>query len=72
MQPSPNTRQALPSYLRGVIVSHETIRLWSNRFGAHFAACIRRVLTPNCAKVDFTFLTYKTAKILLYLRPYAC
>lgn len=26
---------------RGVIVSRETIRLWVNRFGAHFAACIR-------------------------------
>ncbi len=27
---------------RGVIVSRETIRLWVNRFGMHFAACIRR------------------------------
>jgi putative transposase len=27
---------------RGVIVSRETIRLWVNRFGAHFAAFIRR------------------------------
>ena len=27
---------------RGVIVSRETIRLWVNRFGAHFADCIRR------------------------------
>ena len=27
---------------RGVIVSRETIRLWVNRFGGHFAACIRR------------------------------
>ncbi|MEQ3730319.1 MAG: IS6 family transposase [Tateyamaria sp.] len=27
---------------RGVIVSRETIRLWVNRFGAHFAACVRR------------------------------
>ncbi len=27
---------------RGVIVSRETIRLRVNRFGAHFAACIRR------------------------------
>lgn len=27
---------------RGVIVSRETIRLWVNRFGAHFATCIRR------------------------------
>ena len=27
---------------RGVIVSRETIRLWVNRFGAHFAGCIRR------------------------------
>jgi transposase-like protein len=26
---------------RGVIVSRETIRLWVNRFGAHFADCIR-------------------------------
>lgn len=26
---------------RGVIVSREAIRLWVNRFGAHFAACIR-------------------------------
>ena len=27
---------------RGIIVSRETVRLWVNRFGAHFAACIRR------------------------------
>ncbi len=27
---------------RGVIVSRETIRLWANRFGTHFATCIRR------------------------------
>ena len=27
---------------RGVAVSREAIRLWVNRFGAHFAACIRR------------------------------
>lgn len=27
---------------RGVIVSRETIRLWVNRFGRHFARCIRR------------------------------
>lgn len=27
---------------RGVIVSLETIRLWINRFGAHFAGCIHR------------------------------
>lgn len=27
---------------RGVIVSRETVRLWINRFGHHFAGCIRR------------------------------
>ena len=27
---------------RGVIVSREAIRLWVNRFGPHFANCIRR------------------------------
>ncbi|MGH0004767.1 IS6 family transposase [Pseudovibrio ascidiaceicola] len=27
---------------RGIIVSRETVRLWVNRFGAHFADCIRR------------------------------
>jgi putative transposase len=27
---------------RGVIVSREAIRLWDNRFGPHFANCIRR------------------------------
>lgn len=27
---------------RGVIVSRETVRQWVNRFGSHFAACIRR------------------------------
>ena len=27
---------------RGVIVSREAIRLWINRFGGHFADCIRR------------------------------
>lgn len=27
---------------RGVIVSREAVRLWVNRFGRHFADCIRR------------------------------
>ena len=27
---------------RGVIVSRETVRLWVNRFGGHFARCIKR------------------------------
>lgn len=27
---------------RGVIVSREAIRLWINRFGCHFASCIKR------------------------------
>ena len=27
---------------RGVIVSREAVRLWINRFGTHFAQCIRR------------------------------
>lgn len=27
---------------RGVIVSRETVRLWVNRFGRHFADCVRR------------------------------
>ncbi len=27
---------------RGVIVSRETVRLWVNHFGQHFAKCIRR------------------------------
>ena len=27
---------------RGVLVTRETIRLWVNRFGSHFAKCIRR------------------------------
>lgn len=27
---------------RGVIVSRDTVRLWSNRFGGHFAHCIRK------------------------------
>lgn len=27
---------------RGVIVSREAVRLWVNRFGSHFADCIRR------------------------------
>ena len=27
---------------RGVTVSRETVRLWVNRFGAHFAKCVRR------------------------------
>ena len=29
---------------RGVIVSREAVRLWVNRFGLHFADCVRRVL----------------------------
>ena len=33
---------------RGVIVSREAIRLWVNRFGRHFADCIRRE-RPGCA-----------------------
>ena len=27
---------------RGVVVSREAVRLWVNRFGAHFAKCVRR------------------------------
>ncbi len=27
---------------RGVIVNRETVRLWVNRFGRHFAGCIKR------------------------------
>jgi transposase-like protein len=27
---------------RGIMVSRETVRLWVNRFGSHFADCIRR------------------------------
>ncbi len=27
---------------RGVVVSREAIRLWVNRFGTHFANCVRR------------------------------
>jgi putative transposase len=27
---------------RGVIVSHEAVRLWANRFRRHFTKCIRR------------------------------
>lgn len=33
---------------RGVIVSRETVRLWVNRFGRHFADCIKRE-RPGCA-----------------------
>ena len=33
---------------RGVIVSREAIRLWVNRFGRHFADCIKRE-RPGCA-----------------------
>ncbi|MEL6172853.1 MAG: IS6 family transposase [Pseudomonadota bacterium] len=33
---------------RGVIVSREAIRLWVNRFGHHFADCIKRE-RPGCA-----------------------
>ena len=31
---------------RGVIVSREAVRLWVNRFGRHFANCIRRDRPP--------------------------
>ena len=27
---------------RGIIISRETVRLWVNRFGRHFADCIKR------------------------------
>ena len=33
---------------RGVVVSREAIRLWVNRFGRHFADCIKRE-RPGCA-----------------------
>lgn len=33
---------------RGVIVSRESIRLWVNRFGRHFADCVKRD-RPNAA-----------------------
>ncbi len=32
---------------RGIIVSHEAIRLWVNRFCRHFANCIRREDRPR-------------------------
>lgn len=33
---------------RGMIVSRETVRLWVNRFGSHFASCIKgHRLRPN-------------------------
>jgi len=35
---------------RGVIVSREVIRLWVNRFGTHFAACIRRDRPASAGK----------------------
>ncbi|GAW35547.1 transposase IS66 family protein [Roseovarius sp. A-2] len=35
---------------RGVIVSRETVRLWVNRFGAHYASCIRRDRPPQSDK----------------------
>jgi putative transposase len=27
----------------GIFVSRETVRLWVNRFGSHFAGCIRAI-----------------------------
>jgi putative transposase len=55
MQQSPYYRFALSTAdvedllaERGVIVSREAIRLWVNRFGCHFAGCLRRNRsTPN-------------------------
>lgn len=35
---------------RGVIVSRETVRKWVNRFGRHFAICIKRDRPDACGK----------------------
>ena len=34
---------------RGVLVTHESIRLWCNKFGPHYAHRLRRELLPDAA-----------------------
>lgn len=37
---------------RGIDISHETVRFWWNRFGALFAAEIRKKGLPRCAYIQ--------------------
>ena len=52
---------------RGVIVSREAIRLWINRFGRHFANCIRRDRPrPNKWHMDEVVITIRGKKHWLW------
>ena len=46
---------------RGVMVSRETVREWVNRFGRHFAHCIKRDRPPAADKwhLDEVVITIK-------------
>ena len=46
---------------RGILVSQETVREWVNRFGRHFAHCIRRGWPPAADKwhLDEVVITIK-------------
>ena len=54
---------------RGVIVSREAIRLWINRFGGHFANCIRRDRPSVNDKwhMDEVVITIRGKKLWLWL-----
>jgi transposase-like protein len=53
---------------RGVIVSREAVRLWVNRFGRHFADCIRRNRSrPNDKwHLDEVVITIRGKKLWLW------
>ncbi|SDR45491.1 putative transposase [Pseudovibrio sp. Tun.PSC04-5.I4] len=53
---------------RGVIVSRETVRLWINRFGRHFADCIRkdRPKPNNKWHLDEVVITIRGVKYWLW------
>ena len=52
---------------RGIIVSHETIRAWSSKFGPHCAQQIRRKRRTATDKwhLDEVFVTSNGATLLL-------
>ncbi|MFB8343883.1 IS6 family transposase [Brucella cytisi] len=57
-----------PLAKRGVIVSRETVRLWVNRFGQHFASCVRRDRPAPCDKwhIDEAVITIRGTKHWLW------
>lgn len=57
---------------RGVIVSREAVRLWVNRFGAHFANCIRRDRPAPSDKWHLDEVVIPNKEVPLILWAHSC